>query len=304
MTMPPPPELLQQRSAEQIFVTDWGQGDEGFTFSAQLPLEHPRYSDTCTPFHDLLVIAETVSQVGMLSTITLLGVPSDSEFFMRRLSAALDPLQNNLRAPESTGLLLSTSDGAAGVKFRPDGSSSGAFLHTQNVLAGRPSGSSGVQAFWMPAKRYRDFRARMRRRSRVAEPADRSLEREALTGREKPENSVLASLEPVGKRRYATSVLVDTEDPTFYDRPLDHVSGFLLCEAAKQAAMAAACHEAGASPEEVVITAADFSFIAFAELDDLTRCEVELREDLGGAAVEFIQSDRVVSRADLTVVRL
>jgi hypothetical protein len=304
MTMPPPPELLQQRSAEQIFVTDWGQGDDGFEFTAQLPLEHPRYSDTCTPFHDLVVIAETVSQVGMLSTITLLGVPPDSEFFMRRLSASLDPLQNNVRGPESARLLLSTSDGAAGVKFRPDGSSSGAFLSTQNELEGKPSGSSLVQAFWMPAERYRDFRARMRRRRRDGEPADPSLAREALTGRQKPENSVIAALEPAGERRYSTSVLVDTEDPTFFDRPLDHVSGFLLCEAAKQAVTAAVCRDAGATPDQVVVTDADFSFVAFAELDDLTRCEVELREDLDGAAVEFIQSHRVVCRADLTVVRL
>jgi 2-oxo-3-(phosphooxy)propyl 3-oxoalkanoate synthase len=302
--MPPPPELLQQRSAEQIFVTDWGQGDDGFRFTAQLPLDHPRYSDTCTPFHDLLVIAESISQVGMLSTISLLGVPADSEFFMRRLSASLDPLENNVRAPGTSRLLLSTSDGTAGVKFRSDGSSSGAFLRTRNTIDGRPSGSSGVQAFWMPAERYREFRVRMRRRRREGEPADLSVERETQTGHANPANSVIAALEPAGPRRYTTCVLVDTEDPTFYDRRLDHVSGFLLCEAAKQAATAAACREAAVGPDQLVIAAAEFSFVAFAELDDLTRGEIQVDENLGAATVEFLQSQRVVCRAELSIVRL
>jgi hypothetical protein len=303
MTMPPPPELVQQRGAEQIFLTDWGQEEEGFSFEARLPLQHPRYSDTSTPFHDLLVVAETVSQVGMLSTINLLGVPADSEFFMRRLSASLDPLQNNVRAADSVRMRLSTGDGAAGVKFRPDGRSSGAFLSTHNALEGKPSGTSHVQAFWMPAERYREFRARIRRRREPREPDYGSFEAETLVGRQNPANSVVSALEPADERRYEACVLVDTDDPTFFDPPLDHVSGFLLCEAAKQAATAAACREFGVSPADIVVSAADFSFVAFAELDDVTRCGVELLDD-DTAAVEFTQSGRVVCRADLTVDRV
>ncbi len=303
MTGSPPPELVQQRGFDQTFLTDWGPQDDGFGFNALLPLDHPRYSDTSTPFHDLLVIAEAVSQAGMVSTINLLGVSPDSEFFMRRLSASLDPLPNNLREPDSRRLLLSTHDGTAGVKFRPDGSSSGAFLSTTNTLEGRPSGRGHAQAFWMPTQRYKQFRARLRRRHTPRDPVPSALEPEALTGRENPENSVISTLEPLGEGRYGTILLLDPRDPTFFDPPLDHVGGFLLCEAAKQAATAAASRELDLEPSEFAICSGEISFVSFAELDDITECAIG---QLAGATVEveFSQSGRTVCRASLEVQRL
>ena len=53
-----------------------------------------------------------------------------------------------------------------------------------------------------------------------------------------------------------------------------------------------------------MVSAAEFSFVAFAELDDLTRCEIQIDEDVGAAAVEFLQSERAVCRAELSIVRL
>ncbi len=300
MTATPLPELVQQRGPGQTFVTDWGPQEGGFGFDALLPIDHPRYSDTSTPFHDLVVIAETVSQVGMLSTINLLGVAADAEFFMRRLSASLVPLENNLRTPESQHLLLSTNDGAAGVKFRPNGSSSGAFMSTTHTIAGRPSGGGHVQAFWMPAQRYKRFRARLRSRHEPRDPVPEGLEAETLTGRERKENAAISSLEAKGGGAYASTLLLDADDPTFFNPPLDHVSGFLLCEAARQAATAAACRELELSPSRLTVCAADFSFIAFAEIDDRTDCAIEI-VDGTAAKIEFSQAGRTVCRADLTV---
>lgn len=299
-----PPELLHQRGRDQIFLTDWAQGDDGFTFAARLPLQHPRYSDTSADFHDILVVAETITQVGMTASVNLLGVPPDSEFFVHRLEASLDPLENNIRELESCRLTLSTRDGTAGVKLRPDGSSSGAFITTHNALEGKPSGASHVKAFWMPPERYREFRARTRARRKEGEPVPASLQPETSIGRENPANSVISTLESAGERRYRTCLIVDTSDPTFYDRPFDHVSGMLLCEAARQAATATACRELGVSAAEVVVSAEEMEFVAFAELDELTRCDVVLREDSSAAKIEFTQSDRAVCRAELKVVVL
>jgi hypothetical protein len=303
MTTSPPPDLLHQRAPGQIFLTGWGPEEDGYRFEAELPLDHPRYCDTSTPHHDLLVVAETVSQVGMVSTINLLGVPADSAFFMRRLAAKLAPLENNLRAKGSQRLRLSTSEGAASVKFRPDGSSSGAHMSTRNSLAERPSGSAQVQAFWMPPERYKQFRSRLRVRHQPCDPVPAGLQAETMTGREETGNSVLSVLEPRGDRRYASHLLLDINDPTFFEPALDHVSGFLLCEAAKQAATAAACRELDLLPSELVVDGAEFSFIAFAELDDVTDCAVEVLDE-GEVGVEFSQSGRTVCRADLTVQRL
>jgi len=294
---PPPPELLQQRAGEQVFVTDWSQGDDGFTFAARLPLEHPRYSDTCNGFHDIVVIAEAITQVGMAASVNLLGVPPEWEFFVQSIGASLDPLENNLREAGSCRLTLSTREGTAGVKFRPDGSASGAFLKTLNALEGKPSGSSEVKAFWMPPNRYRDFRRRARNRRPASEVAPASAEPETMIGRENPASSVLSALESDGERRHTCQLVVDTSDPTFNDPPVDHVHGLLLCEAARQAATAAICRERGLSPGEVVISSEQMKFIAFAELDRLTRCEIDVERDSGTVRIEFTQSGRCVCRA-------
>jgi len=296
---PAPPGLLKQRGPEQIFLTDWTQGDEGFTFAARLPLQHPRYSDTCAGYHDILVISETIIQVGMTASMDLLGVPPDWAFFVHSLEASLDPLENNVREPDSWRLTLSARDGTAGVKFRPDGSSSGAYLKTINALEGRPSGASQVKAFWMSPDRYREFRSRVRARRKAVEPAPASPQPETMIGRENPANSVISRLEKGGERRYRCSLIVDTGDPTFYDRPFDHVSGMLLCEGARQAATAAICHERGVSPADLVICAEKMNFTAFAELDEPTRCEIELDPGSQAVGVEFTQSGRAVCRAAL-----
>jgi 2-oxo-3-(phosphooxy)propyl 3-oxoalkanoate synthase len=299
---PPPPELLHQRLPEEIFLTDLEYGDDGVVFAARLPLVHARYSDTPTPYHDVLVLAEAICQSGVVSAVNMLGVPADWEFIVRSFGTSLDPLENNRRLAESVRLTSRADD--VDVRFRPNGSASAASLKTQNELEGRPSGSSHVNAFWMPAEKYRDLRERTRKRHTPGERTPPTTARETLIGRNNPANSVLSTLEQTGERSCEAEVIVDIEDPTFFGRPLDHLGGLLLCEAARQAATAAICRQAGATPGELVISGVDVTFVAFAELDDVTRCRVEVGEDESTAAVEFTQSGRAVSRAQLAITRL
>jgi len=299
-----PPELLRQRTAEQIFVTDWRLDERGFTALARLPLVHALYSDTSTPHHDIVLMADVISQVGMTATINLLETPIDWEFMVRRFEVALDPLENNARGRDSVQMTVTTDGGDAGVKVRGNASAGGAgFLTTRNSIGGRPSGTSHVSTFWVSEGRYRELRRRVRKHLDPGKSAPASLQPETLTGRTNPSNTVISTLQVAGERSYEACVLVNPDDPTFFGRPLDHVNGLLLFEAARQAAIAATCRELGTSPSEVVVSAAEISYVAFAELDDLTQCKVTLNDD-GAAAVELSQSNRAVSRANLTVARL
>lgn len=298
------PELLRQRTPEQIFVTDWRLDDKGFTAAVRLPLNHARYSDTCTPHHDIVLMADAISQVGMTAAINLLDAPFEWEFMVRRLDIALDPLQNNVRGRDSAQMTVTTDGGDVGAKVRGNARAGGAgFLTTRNSIEGNPSGTSHASTFWVSEERFRELRRRLRKRLGPGEQAPESLQRETLVGRMDPDNAVISTLQPAGERSYETCVLVDLDDPTFFGRPLDHVNGLLILEAAKQAAIAAACRELGTSPSEVVVSAADISFVSFAELDDLTRCNVTLEDD-ATAAVTLSQSNRTVARATLTVARL
>lgn len=298
----PPPELLHQRLPEEIFLTDLHYGDDGISFAARLPLMHARYSDTCTPYHDVLVFAETICQAGVISVVNMLGIPTDWEFIVRSFGTSLDPLQNNERVPGSVRLTSRAAD--IDVKFRSDGSASAASLKTENEVEGKPSGRSHANAFWMSAEKHRELRERTRKRHRHGTRVPDSPTPETLIGRKNPANSVISTLQQTDERCYEARVIVDTEDPTFFGRPLDHVGGLLLCEAARQAAIAAACRELSASPSELVISGVDVTFVAFAELDDVTWCKVVPGANHRTAAVEFSQSGTTVSRAQLAVARL
>jgi A-factor biosynthesis hotdog domain len=298
-----PPELLEQRVPEQIFVTGWQLDDDGLTAAARLHV-HGRYADSSTPHLPVSMVADATIQVGMIAAINLLESPIHWEFMARRLWVTLEPLDYNRRGPTDVEMTLSTSGGEVGVKLRGGHEAGGSgYLTTRNSIEGRPSGGSHASTFWLSRERYAELRRRLRKRLGPAGALPESLEPEALAGVRDPGNALVSTLEPAGKRCYDACVIVDEDDPTYFGRPLDHVNGLLLLDAATQASIAAACRELDASPEQVVVSATDVSFLAFAELDRLTRCRVQLDEE-DGAEVELSQDGMSVSRARIRIARL
>ena len=95
------------------------------------------------------------------------------------------------------------------------------------------------------------------------------------------------------------TLIVDESDPMFFERPLDHVPGFLMLDAARQAFTAAVCREQSVPPERVVVDHADFLFARFAELYAPVDCRVDLSGGLRDVPVDTTQGGRSVCKAKL-----
>jgi 2-oxo-3-(phosphooxy)propyl 3-oxoalkanoate synthase len=297
------PEKVYKIAPEQVFVTDWVHTEDTFTIAARLPRAHARFNDTCSAHADIVLMAEVVNQAGVIVAANALEVPLESRFLLRRFAVSLDPIEHNLLGAATTSLTLTTDRENTSFKARPNGETAGGSMTSRNMLADRPSGSSTVTGIWVSESIFQGFRRK--RGQALAESGTAALEREPNTGRRSEANCVITRLDPTGApRAYRCQVIVDQDDPTFYDRPLDHVPGLLLFEAARQAATAAWCRERRAAADGVVVCGVEFSFSAFAELDAPLWCGVELTESLDRVDAEFRQNDKRLCRARLSLAAL
>jgi hypothetical protein len=295
------PRLVWKLAPEQTFVTGWLRDTEReeFRIGIRVPRAHLRFSDTLNPYLDVMLLAEVANQAGVIVAAELLDVPLDSTFLLRRFAVELDPLKHNRIGPDSTGLMLTTDREGVFFKSRRTGRPPTGWMICQCAIEGRPSGTLEVQGVWVTDEMYQAFR-RAGGNVEAEEDGHGVLDPEPETGRALPRNRAIARLEPAGEpRAYATTVLVDEEDPTYYERPLDHVPGLLLFEAAKQAATAAVCRERSVPASRVVIGSAELKFSRFAELYAPSRCRVELSEDLNTIDAELTQAGRRLSRMKL-----
>lgn len=299
------PHVVWTLAPEQTFITDWtfDAEREEFRIAARLPRAHLRYSDTANPYVDVCLLAQVVAQAGVIVVAELLDVPLDSTFLLRRYAASMEPLENNRLGRDATRYTMKTDRDTTFFKQRRKGRPPTASMITQCELEGRPCGTLEVQGIWV----YEDMYELFRRvggggdEMRAAEPYDTSgLEPDPQTGRALPRNQAIARLEAgEAPGTYSTTVLVDREDPTYYERPLDHVPGLLLLDAAKQATTAAVCRERSVTPAEVAVHAAEFNFSRFAELSAPVECQIDLSEGLDKVESEFTQAGRTVCKATL-----
>ncbi|HEX8066853.1 MAG TPA: AfsA-related hotdog domain-containing protein [Thermoleophilaceae bacterium] len=299
------PQVVWTLSPEQTFVTDWSfdAEREEFRIGARLPRSHLRFSDTANPYPDVCLLTQVVAQAGVIVVAELLDVPLDSTFLLRRFAATLDPLENNRLGPDATRYSMKTDRETTFFKVRRTGRPPTASMITACELEGRPCGQLEVQGIWVYEDKYELFRRAGGGgdEARAAEPYDTSgLEPEPQSGRSLPRNVAIAVLREAGEpAAYETTVLVDQTDPTFYERPLDHVPGLLLLDAAKQATTAAVCRERSVDPSRVAIHFAEFEFSRFAELSAPVECRVDLSAGPGEVQSLFTQAGRKVCKAKL-----
>lgn len=299
-----PAHLVHKHKIDQVFVTDWmaGPGDDFATVAVQLPLAHARFSDTAAPYHDIVLVAEAVRQAALIMATQVLGVPGERQFLIRELKLMLDPLERNRKARDTCDMIVS-QDPSSTFKMRPGGSASGARAVTRCAIAGHPSARCEVVGAFVPESLYASFRGN---KDAVAanglpDPTPRG-EVEPMTGRTRLCNSVITPVAPTGARGgYEARLIVETDDATFFDHPLDHIPGLLLIEGVKQAAIAAACKERGLAPENVVVSAFDMRFSRICEFQPDVICAVELDDDASGAQVRCSQSDKAACSGTVTL---
>lgn len=292
--------LVHKHAPEQVFVTDWmrGPGETMCTIATRLPLAHSRFSDGSTPYHDVVLVAETIRQAGLIITSQVFDIPADRQFLLRELQVELDPLELSRRDPGSCEMTV-WPDPSSTVKMRRGGNLAGGMMMANCEIGGERAGTGRVVGAWVTDDAY----VRLRESQRIADapPPVEPLPvagRERNTGKRNPANSVLSPLRE-SQDGYAATIVVDRGDPTWFDHPLDHVPGLLLLEAFQQATVAAACAHLGLTPDRVAVDRFALRFSRIVEFSPDCDCLVELDEARNEARVRSVQNDKSTSSGTL-----
>jgi 3-hydroxymyristoyl/3-hydroxydecanoyl-(acyl carrier protein) dehydratase len=304
---PLPCDVVHKAAPEQVFVTDWmpGPGEDLCTIAARFPLAHGRFSDGAAPYYDLLLVAETVRQAGIVVASEILGMEDDRQFLLRELKVQLDPLERARRSRDNCEVLIS-QDPSSEVKMRPGRSMAGGLMRARVAIGGHLAGSCEVTGAWVPEEFYAGLRGgKVDKDSGQGLPGpSRRGEVEELVGKLNPANSVLTPLRRGGARSYEASLVIEPDEPTFFDHPLDHVPGLYLLEGMQQVATAAACRELGADHSELFVAGFQVRFSRIAEFQPDVACSAVLDEDCRGATVACSQGGKVCCEGTVTIGHL
>jgi hypothetical protein len=304
---PLPRSVVHKAAPEQVFLTDWmpGPGEDLCTIAGRLPLAHARFSDNAAPYFDLLLIAETVRQAGTLVAAEILNMEDGRQFLLRELKVELDPLEQARRSRDNCEILIS-QDPSSEVKIRPGRSMAGGVMRARVTIGGRPAGSCEVVGAWVPEEFYAGLRGGQVDKDSaqgLPQPTARG-EVEQRVGKLNPANSVLTPLREAGERAYEAALVIETDEPTFFDHPLDHVPGLYLLEGMQQAAIAAACRELGVEHDEVFAAGFAVRFSRIAEFQPDVTCAVGFDPRGRVAEVSCSQLGKVCCEGAVTVARL
>lgn len=291
-----PAHVVHKAAMEQVFVTDWmpGPGEDWCTIAARLPLAHARFSDTAAPYHDILLIAETVRQAGLVVAEEILKVKDGRQFILRELQVELNPLEHLFKVRDKCGMLISQYPSSE-VKMRPGRSMAGGMMQARLAIGGHQVGMCKVIGAWVPDEFYASLRGgNLEATSGTGLPAPTPRgEVERRTGKVSPANSLLTPLRATGEpRSYEASLVVDPDDPTFFDHPLDHIPGLYLLAGIQQVSVAGACEALGVDHSRVVVCGVQMKFSRIAEFQPDVICSVTLDEQCCNGAVRCSQNDK------------
>jgi 2-oxo-3-(phosphooxy)propyl 3-oxoalkanoate synthase len=304
---PLPRGVVHKAAPEQVFVTDWmpGPGDDLCTIAARFPLAHARFSDNAAPYFDLLLVAETVRQAGIVVASEILGMEDDRQFLLRELKVELDPLERARRSRDNCEVLIS-QDPSSEVKIRPGRSMAGGLMRARVSIGGQLAGSCEVMGAWVPEEFYAGLRGGKVDKDSgqgLPQPTGRG-EVETAIGKLNPANSVLTPVRSTGERSHEGALVIETDEPTFFDHPLDHVPGLYLLEGMQQVAIAAACHGLDLDHSRLFVSGFQIRFSRIAEFQPDVTCAAVLDEDCRGAAVSCSQEGKACCEGTVTIAHL
>ncbi|MFD5845723.1 ScbA/BarX family gamma-butyrolactone biosynthesis protein [Streptomyces chartreusis] len=285
-------EQVHRPDPRDAFPVAWRRLDDThFQVRARWPRRHRFFTEVAGRFQDPLLIPETLRQGSMLLAHAAFAVPVEDRFVMQRVRYSTSPAR----------MLLddSAEDVVADI--------------TCGDVRRRGRRLAGMRCAMVLRRKGRVLATADGRLDCVSDRAYRRLrgERLSLTGRPVP---LLPGLPPqaVGRKDAAAVVLapsprpgawqlrVDTAHPTLFRRPDDHVPGFVLLEAARQAATAFSLF-----PGLMLVTGMDMVFSRYAELDSPCWIEADaLTEgdpDPSTVRVRGLQDDAEVFRCTVTL---
>jgi hypothetical protein len=301
-----PRSLVHVRAVSEVFTTDSAQiGPDEYAIAVQLPRVHTLWSDRQYRFHDPLISMEVSRQSAFQIMHQHYEVPPSWHFILRWLEFNVRDLEayaDDRRSPPEghcRGRLLDRTrgDGFVTMEFEGD-------LTLRGAVAMSMSGA----IHGMRDAEYDLLRGQSRGRKDLAAaappPSGGRLDRE-LVGRGDQNNVVLVDGGEVGEQEFRYVLFVDEGHAAFFDHPHDHVTGSLILEFYRQAAIATACRVRGLAPSTAIVLRCALTFLDFAELEAETECTARVvSEPDGGAvtvAVELRQLGKDLGNAELTL---
>lgn len=265
-----PRELAHRRSVSEVFVCDRARiAPEQFVIAVQMPRAHTLWSDGHHGYHDTLMAAEAIRQAAIMAGHDYFEISTDTVMVARTFDLAVlapEAFRNDRRNPLEGVLLFTVSPMNPG-SDRP----SGLTFETTMLIGARPAMTMSGSLIIATASDFALVRAMSRaQRGRRPQPmpaAVGEIPAPAAVGRASRQNMAIRVVtEPPGAERI--SVLVDLDNPVFFDHQLDHVPGQLITEAIRQAATHGLSRVSGGVVAGVpMVTGGRAAFEGFAELD-------------------------------------
>lgn len=228
--------LVHKRSLGEVLVTGLAAAPTGWTIHAQIPRGHRLHSDVTGDqqgYHDPLLIMEAFRQGCIAASHTLYEVPLNARHTLRNYELSLldfDMLERGARPLElEIGVLVREE-----FRRRDDGPVQG--LEISAVAIGDGVKIMELQgAFgWMSAEKWAAFRG-----DASWDPGPQPVRADPrLVGRTYPGNVMIGEPTLLSDGAGSAAIVVDVDDPTMFDHPLDHLPGGLIVEASRQLCVA------------------------------------------------------------------
>ena len=263
-----PRSLVHKRALENVLLTEVrSYADDRFICAGRVPTAHRFFNDAGrTPQRDILFYTELGRQASLAVSHAFLNVGLDDVFIFEQSEAAITEAAARmaLRSPADA---VVTEIRIKETSRRKNGSVSRVVAeHLMSI--GDQEVFSGVGAWTVQSAAL--FQ-RLRRMSGVAlsEATGHAFETADDSGRLDPTRggNIVISRPRFADATpgFVASLIVDDQNPYFFDHPCDHVPGMLLLEACAQLAIAAASQTTGVSAARSAITAYGVNFAQFVE---------------------------------------
>ncbi|MGW2300127.1 ScbA/BarX family gamma-butyrolactone biosynthesis protein [Streptomyces sp. NPDC001809] len=228
------PQLCHRVRGEDTFPVEWRplDGKERYAVRAHWPTDHPfftpvrRGGERC---HDPLMVVETLRQATMALLHSVHGLPLTRHILLNEISLSCDPAGLDIRGGDPDIEVRFTELVVRGGQLTD-------MLVDWTVRRGADVvATGGSRARFAGGAAYRRLRGG-HVEAGVVRPDPWTRRAPApLAGRSRVDDVLLA---PTG-REGVWELVVDTDHPTLFQRPNDHIPGMLFLEAGRQAVSAA-----------------------------------------------------------------
>jgi hypothetical protein len=273
-----PRELVHKHATESVLLTDVVPlGRTRFLCAGQVPREHRLFNDSMPPCYDrydLMLIIELARQGGLTVTHRELGVPVSYQTVFSYLEiTTFDPEPNEpMTVPSPVLMDLNIAkryhgSGSDQARRRTDVTLAGLDMKITFVIDELPIATAAGSFRLYPPPEYNAMRAHVRGMKPIedAPPLEVPAPVDAdAVGRIEPDNVVIGDVK-VRDGKFDAAVRDDSTHAFFYDHPLDHMPGTLMCEAYRQLAIYAAAEMHDLDPHTAVVTNINSTFTNFGE---------------------------------------